>query len=442
MGSSDLTPEDEVRAFAAAFGDRAFADAAELLSEDGRDRVVESFPDEFQDGTLEVEAVLEQYWWGLYGQYGGFESVGAVAAEGGEAAVPLRFAGGSETATVEVDDDGIAGLSFSPDYEVPDYVDREAFAEREVTIDAGDVTLDGVFAVPDCEGPVPGVVLVHGRGIHDLDGTVGATEILKDLAWGLASDGIASLRYEKRLADHEVPDREYTLDTVVTDDAVAAVSTLTDAQAVAADETFVAGHSQGGMCAPRIADRHGGVAGVVLLDPPTDPIVDPDDLAWLRYSMEPDGDLSAEQEAEFEAMRETFRCIADGDFEPDDTLLGRPGVWHRSRRGCDPVGTASDLDAPAFVATAGRADEELQPELYEELRRRYEEWRGADLPNGSRTERYENVGHYFQRGPAPVGQTSLYFGGNVAGYVIDDLTEWVHAVVENSPAPSGDEFSD
>lgn len=279
------------------------------------------------------------------------------------------------------------------------------------------------------DGPFPCVVLVHGHGIHDPDGTAGASKILKDLAWGLASNGIVSLRYEKRLDEHEVPDEDYTLDTVVTDDAVAALSTLADADGIDSDELFVAGHSQGGMCTPRIADRYGDVSGVVLLDPPADPIADPNDLAWLRYSIEVDGDLSEKQTEELEAMREAFRRIADADFDADDTIMGQPGVWHQSHHDYHPMATASELDAPVFVMKTGRADEERQPELHETLRRRFEEWRTAELPKGSRTEFYENASHYFQDGPTPVTPTSLYFGGNVTDYVVEDITEWIRGVV-------------
>ncbi|MFC4550529.1 MULTISPECIES: alpha/beta hydrolase family protein [Halorussus] len=426
--------EDAAREFAARFGDRAFADATELLTEDGRERVAESYPAEFRDGSLTAEDALERYWWGLYGQHGDFEGIGDVS-EDGDVAVEFEFANGRETAAVDVDEGGVAGLSFSPEYEVPDYVDHERFAEREVTIDAEDVSLGGVLAVPEGDGPFPGVVLVHGHGIHDPDGTAGATKILKDLAWGLASDGIASLRYEKRLYEHEVADEDYTLDAVVTDDAVVAASELAAADEVDADAVFVAGHSQGGMCAPRIADRYGDAAGVVMFDPPADPIVDPDDdLTWLRYGMEPDGDLDAEQEAELEARRETFRRIADADIDPDDTVLGMPGAWHLSQHDCDPVATAGDLDAPAFVLKTGRTDEETQSELSESLRQRFEEWRVADLPDGSRTEFYENVGHYFQDGPTPVTPSSIYFGGNVADYVVEDVAEWIRDVVDGESA--------
>ena len=147
---------------------------------------------------------------------------------------------------------------------------------------------------------------------------MGASKLLRDFAWGLASEGIATLRYEKRLADQDVPDEELTLDAVV-DDAVAALAELAAIDRVAEEALFVAGHSQGGMAAPRIAAQHGSVAGVVL-DGRADSTLDPDDLDFMRYEFEPDGDLSDAQEAELDRERETARRIAEGDFEDDETL--------------------------------------------------------------------------------------------------------------------------
>jgi pimeloyl-ACP methyl ester carboxylesterase len=369
----DTTSEAEatVRAFANLFGAGSFAEATDRLSDDGRAAVVASFPEAFRDEeAMDAADALEAYWWGLHGQYGPFEGVGDVRVDGDddgdgdddEVAVELAFEGGTMTATVGVAGEAVTDLSFAPEYEVPSYVDTDAFGERSVTVDAGDVTLDGRLAVPDGEGPFPGVVLVHGAGVHDPDGTVGASKLLKDLAWGLASEGIATLRYEKRLAAHEVSDEAFTLDTVVVDDAVAAVAELVAVDEVATEAVFVAGHSQGGMCAPRIAARHGGLAGVVVLDALADSTPDPDDLRFLRYEFEPDGELSDDQAAELERERETVRRLVEGEFDDDETLWGRPGTWHRSVNAYDPAATASDLDVPVFVLKTGRADEETQPD--------------------------------------------------------------------------------
>ena len=424
------TREATVREFADRFGRRALADAAGLLTEAGRERVVASLPAAFVSGDPGSVEALEAYRWGLKDRYGEFVTVDGVELADGKATVGLEFTEGGAVATVGVDDDGVTDLSFSPGYTTPAYADGAAFEEREVTVDAGDVALGGVLTVPDGGGPFPGIVFVHGHGVHDPDGTAGATKILKDLAWGLAGEGIASLRYEKRLHDHEVPDGEYTLDTVVVDDAVAALDELADADAVNEDDCFVAGHSQGGMCAPWIADRHGTVAGVVNLDGTADPIVDPEDLTPIRYEMDPDGDLDEDEQVELEAKRETFRRIADGEFEDDETLVGYPGAWHRSHLEYDPVGTACDLGVPVFVASTERVDEQRQSDLLKWRREKTAAWETADLPDGSRVESYEAVGHYFQAGPTPSRPIGLYFGGNVERYVVEDVAEWVHEVAD------------
>jgi pimeloyl-ACP methyl ester carboxylesterase len=420
--------ESAAREFVSRFTDGAFGDAADLLSADGREAVVESYPEGFTRDEMEAEDALEAYSYGLYGQYGEFERVDDVTEDGEKVTVALAFEDGTQTLELTVQDGDVAAASFPAEYEPPGYADESAFEERDVTVDADDVELGGVLTVPDGDGPFPGVVLVHGAGLHDADGTAGSSKILRDFAWGLASEGIAVLRYEKRLLDHEVADETMTFDTVVVDDAIAAVDELAGAAEVADDSVFVAGHSQGGMAAPRIADRHGGVAGVVSIDGPADPGMDADNLSFLRYSIEPDGDLTEEQEEELEAKRETFRRVAEGDYDPDEEVLGKPGRWHDSVNDVTTGETAAEVDAAVFVAKAGRADPDVQPEIAEMHEEHYEDWCEYDLGQDSTVEFYENVDHYMQEGYDPSGMAALYFPGNAAEYVVTDVADWVHDV--------------
>ncbi|MFB6071594.1 MAG: alpha/beta hydrolase family protein [Halobacterium sp.] len=421
-------PADVARAFADRFADEAFADAADLLAADGRDAVAESFPEGFPGGGGAPESVLREFWFGLYGQYGGLEGVGDVDVAGGEATVELRFEDGTQPLELAVADGAVTDFALPSEYEPPPYADPDSFAERDVTVDAGDVELAGKLAVPDADGPVPGVVLVHGAGLHDPDATAGNSKILKDFAWGLASEGIAVLRYEKRLHERDVDAEEYTLDNVVVEDAVAAVDELAAASEVDADSVFVAGHSQGGMAAPRIADYHGGVAGVVSLDGPTDVTPDPEDTRFVRYSLDPYGDLDEEQQEQLEAQREILERLAEGDYDPDEEIRGKPGRWHDSLQDCEPAERAAAIDAPVFVAKAGRADPDVQPEVVEMQGDMLAEWRAVDLGEGSRVEFYEDVGHYFQAGHEPSTMTHLHFADNVAEYVVADVADWVHDV--------------
>jgi predicted alpha/beta-hydrolase family hydrolase len=421
---------DTGRTFVSRFVGRNFAEATNLLTDDGLQAVVDSFPEALQRGPMDANDVLEQYWWGLHGQYGEPDGISEMTVnETGEASIAIQCENGTQTATIGLDSEGVSDFSFKPTYEPPTYADKDAFTERTVTINAVDITLDGHLTIPNREPKVPGVLLVHGAGVHDPDGTVDNSKILKDIAWGLATEGIASLRYESRLADHDVPDEEFTLDKVVVEDAVAAACQLGSVDHVREDTLFVAGHSQGGIAAPRIADRHGSVAGVVNFDGKTNPgALPPEHADIIRYEFEKNGELDEVQAAQMEKDRETLQRISDGDFDDEETLMGRPGVWHRSLRSYDPVSTIRDLDTPIFVLNTNGADEETQPELAAFFRDKYEAWRDAALPDNSRVKLYPNVNHYFHSVTPPTNLLDLYFGGNVTEDAITDVVQWVQEI--------------
>ncbi|MGB9962706.1 alpha/beta hydrolase family protein [Halobacterium sp. MBLA0001] len=430
-------PSRDPEATATEFADRFTAkdaatatEAAALLSETGREAVLDAFSAGLQFGELDAEDALEEFRYGLYGQYGESAGVGDVTTDGAEVSVELAFADGSQRLDLRVADGEVADFALPSEYEPPAYAEADAFTERGVTVDAGDVALDGTLAVPDGDGPFAGVVLVHGAGIHDPDGTAGESKLLQDFAWGLATEGIAALRYEKRLHDHDVAPEEHTLDTVVVDDAVAALDELASADTVDEDALFVAGHSQGGLAAPRIADRHGGVAGVVSLDGPSGTEPDPDDVRPLRYFLEPDGDLDEDQEALLAQQQETAQRLVDRDYEPDEVLRDKPGRWWDSVLDYDPGALAESIDAPVFALKTGRADPEAQPELVEMHRELLADWRDLDLGEAGRVAFYDGLGHYFQTGHEPSTMTHLQFADNVAEHAVRDVAEWVRGVAD------------
>ena len=78
--------KDIVQEFVTLFVDGRFAEMAHQLLEDGRESIIESFPEEFhEEEKMEVENALEAYRRGLYGQYGNPESIGDVRSDGSPA---------------------------------------------------------------------------------------------------------------------------------------------------------------------------------------------------------------------------------------------------------------------------------------------------------------------------------------------------------------------
>ena len=87
----------------------------------------------------------------------------------------------------------------------------------------------GTLSRPVGAGPFPAVVLVHGSGPNDRDSSFGPNKLFRDLAEGLASRGIAVLRYDKRTRTHAgrvAPLLDFTVKEEVVDDAVAAVKKM------------------------------------------------------------------------------------------------------------------------------------------------------------------------------------------------------------------------
>jgi uncharacterized protein len=130
------------------------------------------------------------------------------------------------------------------------------------------------MTLPRGSGPFPAVVLVSGSGPNDQDETVGPNHPFLDIALGLASRGVASLRYDKRTLDYpgSVNPRTFTPTQEYVPDALAAIKLLEHRAGIDPHRIFVLGHSQGGTYAPLIAKDAPEVAGVILLAAATEPL--------------------------------------------------------------------------------------------------------------------------------------------------------------------------
>jgi hypothetical protein len=82
-------------------------------------------------------------------------------------------------------------------WEPPAYADPETFDVQDVTVGSGPLAVPGTLSLPHEPGPRPAVVLLGGSGPGDRDQTIGRNKLLKDVAWGLGSRGVAVLRFDK-----------------------------------------------------------------------------------------------------------------------------------------------------------------------------------------------------------------------------------------------------
>ena len=287
------------------------------------------------------------------------------------------------------------------------YVVASRFREEPVVVGAAPYLLDGTLTLPVGPGPFPAAVLVHGSGPNDRDETVGANKIFKDLAEGLASAGIAVLRYDKRTFRYG--DRltdAITVDEEVLDDAVAAARKLAARPEVDAGRLLVIGHSLGGQLAPEIAVRAGNVAGVVLLAPPGRP---PWEIlrAQMQYLRAPRATRAAIE-----------RAITEIDFGGTTELLGIPYAYWRDLASHDGVAMARAFGKPVLVLHGDRDYQVTAEDLAI--------WR-AGLAGARHVEIATLSGdnHLFIRGTGAPGPAEYKLPGHVDDRVIDRVIAFV-----------------
>lgn len=129
--------------------------------------------------------------------------------------------------------------------------------------------LKGILTFPEnISAPVPAVIFVHGSGASNMDEKVGKLTPFKDLAEGLASHGIASIRYDKRSFVHGfklIKEKDVTVTMETIEDAVMATELLKADDRIDSEKIFIIGHSMGAMLAPRIDAEGGNYKGLILM---------------------------------------------------------------------------------------------------------------------------------------------------------------------------------
>jgi len=190
------------------------------------------------------------------------------------------------------------------------------------------------------------------------DETSGPNKPLKDLAWGLASRGVAVLRFDKVTCAHpgQVADaRGFTLAEEYVPHAVAAVRVLQHQPGVDPARVFVLGHSAGGKAAPRVAAAEASVAGLVILAGDAQPMHEAA-IRAARYLAA----LNPGPDAEAFAGAITLQAALAGspDLSPltpaTELPFGTPARYGLDLRGYDPVATAAALGKPMLILQGGR----------------------------------------------------------------------------------------
>ena len=389
--------------------------------------------DETIAGALRPQQ-LESIWTNLQKSVGDYQRLKGIRHESVDlydiVFVTCEFANATLDTKVVFDRQGrISGLFFVPTtppraYTVPAYVNPDTFREEEVTFGVDPWKLPGSLSRPVGAASAPAVVLVHGSGPNDRDETVAANKPFKDLAGGLASKGIAVLRYDKRTKVHteRIPENATVKEETI-DDVIAAVDWLSKQPAIDAKRIFVIGHSLGGYLVPRIAqaDRNERIAGYVIIAGNTRPL---EDLIaeQTRYILGLDGDISASDQEALEKIAQQVRrvkMLSNEDGPKTEVFGASPSYW-LDLDGYHPHQEARALDAPMLILQGERD--------YQVTMEDFANWKAALSDREHvRFKSYPNLNHLMLGGSGLSQPAEYEEPGHVAPEVIDDITKWVRA---------------
>jgi dienelactone hydrolase len=309
----------------------------------------------------------------------------------------------------------------------PAYAKPDSFHETEVTIQTANWKLPGTLTLPNGKGPFPALVLVHGSGPGDQDETIGPNKPFKDLAWGLATQGIAVLRYVKRTKQYGAESMQsgvpFTVKDETIDDGDAAVALLASRPDVDRKQIYVLGHSLGGMLAPRIATGDKQVAGIILLAGTARPLEDVI-IDQLRYIASLPGPAGEAVKKQVQAAEQAKAQIESPALKPDSTveLLGTriPGSYFLDLRNYHPAELAAQLKIPILVLQGGRD--------YQVTSADYDLWKAALAKDPRATLKfYPGLTHLFMsaKGSGPGTPQDYAVAGHVSPEVVQDIAQWV-----------------
>ena len=368
--------------------------------------------------------LLAAMWQQFAGPLGKLNSVESVATETqGErrvAMVHCAFEHGPLDVRVAFDATGhLVGLMFPPvassvAWSPPPYATADRFDERDVTVGAAPLALKGKLAAClAASGRFPLWCWCTDRAPPTRTRRFGPIRPFQDLAAGLASRGVAVLRYQKRSFAYPqavAPPARFTVREETIDDARAAAALLASTAQIDRRRIFVLGHSLGGMLGLRIADGDARVAGLVILAGSTRPLEEIV-LEEVKARGTPD---------QVKAAEASLRHVRDPKLAPADTVdfLGvkMPATYFLDLRGYRPGEAAAKLDLPILVL---QGDRDIQVRLAD-----FEGWQRA-LSSRPRAQlkRYPTLTHLFTEG---VGTLEDYDKpAHVAQPVIEDVAAFI-----------------
>jgi len=384
------------------------------------------------DYTVEMKKALnkaayEEIWTQLQTQNGLFIKInGTKIVENGDyLSVRIQSAFEKSNIDLQVTFDGnniISGfhiLEYSGDTAstvVPDNIKEES-----ITFGEDAFLLSGTLTTPTQGENFPCVILVQGLGPQDRNETLGPNAPFRDIAWGLAQQGIASIRYDKRTktyGDHmgeNFTPREETID-----DVIHALAYAQKMSQINGNSLFILGHGFGGYLMPKIAEQTPDAAGYIILGGSTSPL---EDLMIRQYDYLASLDNTiTNDEAEFMSQAKTswneVKQLTPDSNETSSQLMGIAKDYWLYLKDYNPIVIMKSVEKPVIILQ-GEGD-------YETDMTEFGHWKSALADKTNVTlKSYPGLNHLFIMGNGSKSPEEYEIPGKVSQEVINDLASFI-----------------
>jgi esterase/lipase len=314
-------------------------------------------------------------------------------------------------------------LPLTAAYTKPTYASSSKSQEQRVSIPSGNIKLKGVYTSPRIEGKdkYPLIVLIGGSGPTDEDETIVAEKPFKDIALGLAVQGIATLRFAKRT--HTFPEKSKenvkTIFDEYSEDVKNVISFSKTMPNIDTSKVIILGHSLGGMLAPLLLKQNPSLAGAILLEANARPLEDliSDQLGYLsQFNKNIPGAYSPEN------IRSEVAAIKS--ITPSDsvkTYLNVKGTYWLSLKTYAPLKTVKSINNKKLLIIQGGKD-------YQVTEIDYLLWKKAigSRPNAT-FKFYPKITHAIVETESKPSPADYMKPLNVPYYVISDIAAWLIA---------------
>lgn len=307
----------------------------------------------------------------------------------------------------------------------PEGVVSDVFTEHEIEIGLAEEPLDGLLTLPNGIDQPPVVILVHGSGQSDMDETIGAVnnKPFRDIAHGLATKGIASIRYNKRYYQYadSIPENMTVYEEVL-EDVYDAISFAQSSEKVDPNRIYILGHSFGGMLSPKIASEKEIVAGIISLAGSPRKLEDIIYDQAVFFTSKDESTEESEKELYLEIMSasvERVKSLSQVDLlEP---ILGCTGYYWQSLNEINTIEIVTKLKIP-MLFLQGSADFQVFSEVDFAL------WKKIlqDQENATFIE-YPGLNHLFMPTTGAFDTSDYDIKSKVDDQVITDIAKWIQS---------------